>query len=131
CHAAACCPLPAASYAPPMRIIAGKHRSRKLESPPESAPARPMPDMVKESIFNLLRGHFEDAGVLDLFAGSGSVGLEAISRGARECVFVESNRATVRTILDNSNALGGDERCRVVSGDALGGSIVAQAPRPL
>lgn len=114
-----------------MRIISGKHRSRKIDSPPENAPARPMPDKVKEAIFNLLRGHFDDTGVLDLFAGNGGVGLEAVSRGARECVFVESNRATVRTILDNIALLGEQERCRVVGGDALGGSILAQAPRPL
>jgi 16S rRNA (guanine966-N2)-methyltransferase len=114
-----------------MRIISGKHRSRKIDSPPENAPARPMPDMVKEAVFNLLRGHFEDVGVLDLFAGNGGVGLEAVSRGARECVFVENNRATVRTIQDNIALLHEEDSCRVVSGDALGGSIIAQAPRPL
>ena len=114
-----------------MRIISGKHRSRPLQSPPEGSPARPMPDMVKEALFNLLRGHFDDVGVLDLFAGNGGVGLEAISRGARECVFVEKNRANAHVIQDNINSLKEDETCRVVVGDALGGSIVAQAPRPL
>jgi 16S rRNA (guanine(966)-N(2))-methyltransferase RsmD len=114
-----------------MRIIGGMHRSRPLKSPPEDSPARPMPDMVKEALFNLLRGHFDDAGVLDLFAGNGGIGLEAVSRGARECVFVEKNRANAHTIQDNINALGEDARCRVIVGDALGGSIVAQAPRPL
>lgn len=114
-----------------MRIIGGEHRSRRLKSPPDTATARPMPAMVKEALFTLLRGHYDDAGVLDLFAGSGAIGLEAVSRGARECVFVEKERASARVIEDNIAELGVQDRCRVISGDALGASIVASAPRPL
>lgn len=114
-----------------MRIIAGVHRSRPLKSPPDTASARPMPAMVKEALFTLLRGHFEGSGVLDLFAGSGAIGLEAISRGARECVFVEKERASAKVITENIETLHEEERCRVVTGDALGGSVVASAPRPL
>ena len=114
-----------------MRIIAGVHRARPLKSPPDTASARPMPAMVKEALFTLLRGHFEGSGVLDLFAGSGAIGLEAISRGARECVFVEKERASARVIAENIATLREEERCRVVTGDALGGSVAASAPRPL
>lgn len=114
-----------------MRIIGGEHRSRKLKSPPDTATARPMPDKVKEALFTILRGHFEDAGVLDLFAGSGAIGLEAVSRGARECVFVEKERASARIIQENIAELREADRCRVIAGDALGASIVASAPRPL
>lgn len=114
-----------------MRIIGGEHRSRKLKSPPDTAMARPMPAMVKEALFTLLRGHYDDAGVLDLFAGSGAVGLEAVSRGARECVFVEKERGSARVITDNIAELGVEDRCRVITGDALGASIIASAPRPL
>lgn len=109
-----------------MRIIAGEFRSRKLQSPPENAETRPIPDRVKESLFNLLRGHFEGVHVLDAFAGTGSVGLEALSRGAAFCTFVERDRAVAKVLEANIKALGCESRSQVVVGDALGAAALAR-----
>jgi 16S rRNA (guanine966-N2)-methyltransferase len=119
-----------------MRIIAGEFRRRILNSPPldrrtgESA-ARPMPDRVRESLFALLRGHTEDAAAFDAFAGSGSVGLEAISRGARRVVFIEQDRAVAATLKKNIAMLGVEDRAELVVGDALGPGALARCPRPV
>ena len=78
-----------------MRIIAGEFKKRKLQGPPDDTTTRPIPDMVKEALFNILRGHPEDGAVLDCFAGTGSIGLEALSRGAPRCVFVERDKKIV------------------------------------
>lgn len=114
-----------------MRIIGGKLRRRKLFSPSEKSPARPMPDVVKEAVFNLLRGHTEGQAVLDLFAGSGAIGLEAVSRGAARCVMVERDRATLAVLRRNIEELGVGERAEGVSADALGPAVVARCPRPV
>lgn len=111
-----------------MRIIAGEFKSRPLYSPPDDG-TRPMPDRVKESVFSILRGHVEGALVADLFAGTGTVGLEAISRGAAECVFVEKRREVARVLEANIEMLGAGSRAQVVTGDALGvGAISRVAP---
>lgn len=90
-----------------------------------------MPDVVREAVFNLLRGHPEDGAVLDCFAGSGSIGLEAISRGATRCVFVEFDKAT-RTILEkNILQLDVEDRTEVVFGDALGPATLHACPDPV
>ncbi len=109
-----------------MRIIAGEFRSRKLQSPPENAETRPIPDRVKESLFNLLRGHFEDAHILDAFAGTGSIGLEALSRGAAFCTFIERDRAVAKVLEANIKALGCEDRSQIVVGDALGAASLAR-----
>lgn len=109
-----------------MRIISGEFRSRKLQSPPENAETRPIPDRVKESLFNLLRGHFEGVHVLDAFAGTGSVGLEALSRGAAFCTFVERDRAVAKVLEANIKSLGCEDRSQVVVGDALGAAALAR-----
>lgn len=83
-----------------MRVIAGKAKGRKLRSVPGDT-TRPITDLVKESLFNILRDEVVDALFLDLFAGTGSVGIEALSRGARRAVFVERNRRAVATIKEN------------------------------
>ncbi|MBX3318204.1 MAG: 16S rRNA (guanine(966)-N(2))-methyltransferase RsmD [Phycisphaeraceae bacterium] len=114
-----------------MRIIAGEYRSRKLQSPPEKSMTRPIPDRVKESLFNILRGHFEDAHILDCFAGTGSVGLEALSRGAAYCTFVERDREVARVLEENIRTLGCRDRCQVVVGDALGVACLARLPEPV
>lgn len=113
-----------------MRIIAGAFRSRRLLSPPDEADTRPIPDRVKESLFSLLRGHLDGASVFDGFAGSGAFGLEAISRGAERCVFVEKDKAVARMLERNIEMLGVGDRCELVVGDALGPGALARCPRP-
>jgi 16S rRNA (guanine966-N2)-methyltransferase len=82
-----------------MRIIAGTHRGARIAAPKGLA-TRPTGDRVREAAFNLI-GPVDDARVLDLFAGSGALGLEALSRGAASATFVESDRVACRTIADN------------------------------
>jgi len=113
-----------------MRIIAGEFRSRRLQSPPEEAATRPIPDRVKESLFSLLRGHVDGAAVFDGFAGTGSIGLEALSRGAERCIMIEKDRAMAAVLEQNIQALGVQDRCEVVVGDALGAGALARCPRP-
>jgi 16S rRNA (guanine966-N2)-methyltransferase len=86
-----------------MRIIAGDRRGARIAAPKGTA-TRPTGDRVREAAYNLI-GPVEDASVLDLFAGSGAMGLEALSRGARRCVFVESDRAACAVIRDNLEKL--------------------------
>ncbi len=90
-----------------------------------------MPDRVKESVFSMLGLRVKDALVLDLFSGSGAVGLECLSRGAASCMFVDSGRDAVETIEKNIELCKMESRSKLVHGDALGMSIVARAPRPL
>lgn len=86
-----------------MRIIAGDRRGARITAPKGDS-TRPTGDRVREAAYNLI-GPVEDAAVLDLFAGSGAMGLEALSRGARRCVFVESDRAACAVIRDNLEKL--------------------------
>lgn len=90
-----------------------------------------MPDNVREAVFNLLRGHCEGEAVLDAFAGTGSIGLEAVSRGATRCVLIERDRRIARIIEQNIETLGVEDRCDLVIADALGPSAVARCPRPV
>jgi 16S rRNA (guanine966-N2)-methyltransferase len=87
-----------------MRIIAGTHRGRRIAAP-KGVHTRPTGDRVREALFNIV-GPVENASVLDLYAGSGALGLEALSRGARRCVFVEKDAAACRAIKGNLEALG-------------------------
>jgi len=114
-----------------MRIIGGELKRRRLASPPDSSDTRPLPDNVRESIFNLLRGHWEGANVLDCFAGTGSFGLEAVSRGAGRCVMVERDRKVVRVLERNISDLGVEDRADVFVGDALSPAVIARMPRPI
>ena len=86
-----------------MRIIAGTHRGRRIVAP-RGRDTRPTSDRVRENAFNLI-GPVDGADVLDLFAGSGALGLEALSRGAESAVFVESDREACRTINTNLDTL--------------------------
>ncbi len=103
-----------------MRIVGGSLRGRALDAPPGNA-TRPTTDRVREAIFNILSARLSLAGTdtLDLFAGSGALGLEAISRGAAACTFVESHNPTLRTTRENARRLGVEEACTFVRGDVL------------
>jgi len=87
-----------------MRIIAGTHRGHRIAAP-KGRDTRPTSDRVRENAFNLI-GPVDGASVLDLYAGSGALGLEALSRGAEHAVFVESDRDACRTINANLDKLG-------------------------
>lgn len=90
-----------------MRIVAGEWRGRKLVAPPGDV-TRPTADRTRETLFNMLAsrvGSFEDLTVVDLFAGSGALGLEALSRGAESCLFVEQDPQAVKAIRKNVETL--------------------------
>jgi 16S rRNA (guanine966-N2)-methyltransferase len=89
-----------------MRVIAGRHKRRRLEAPPGFDVTRPTADRVRESLFNIIAPEIPGAIVLDLFSGSGALGIEALSRGASACVFVEKNPTAVSCIRANLAALG-------------------------
>ena len=104
-----------------MRIIAGEWRGRSIEAPPGLA-TRPTADRARETLFSMLAsriGSFEGIRVADLFAGSGALGLEALSRGAANVSFVESDAKAVATIRRNAEKLGSTDRIRVIAGSAL------------
>ena len=105
-----------ASYHSPMRVIAGSKRGHTLVAP-RGTETRPTSDRVRENIFNLV-GPLDGAKVLDLFAGSGALGIEALSRGATSAVFVENDRDALRAIERNLEKLR-LTGARVVRGDAL------------
>jgi 16S rRNA (guanine966-N2)-methyltransferase len=98
-----------------MRVIAGEFRSRKLKSVP-GLETRPTPDRLREALFNVLAPNIEGAVFLDAYAGTGAVGIEALSRGASRCVFVEKNRAAVEVIRENLATLGLATRAEVFTG---------------
>ena len=87
-----------------MRVIAGNARGRKLTAP-AGEHTRPTADRIKESIFNIIQFDIEGRVVLDLFAGSGQMGLEALSRGAASCIFVDNDRDACRAIAGNLSAV--------------------------
>src|SRR6056297_560073 len=103
-----------------MRVVAGELGGRRLVAP-QGTSTRPTTDRVREAIFNSLgsAGLLDGALVADLFAGSGAIGIEALSRGAERCVFVERDRAALRAVDENLDTLGLDERSKVLSSDAL------------
>ena len=104
----------------PVRIVAGELRGRRLVAPAGDA-TRPTTDKVREAVFNAL-GSLDvvvDARVADLYAGSGALGFEALSRGAVHCTFVERDRAALSAIEENRARLGVRDRTRVKSGDPV------------
>ena len=98
-----------------MRVIGGEFRSRRLKSAPGLA-TRPTPDRLREALFNVLAPRIDGAVFVDCYAGTGAVGIEALSRGARRAVFVEKSRAAVDVIRENLAALGLDARAEVFTG---------------
>lgn len=101
-----------------MRVIAGEARGRRLEALPGADVTRPTLDQVKEAMFSIVQFELPGARVLDLYAGSGQLGIEALSRGAARCVFLDENRDAVNIVLKNCKACGVFDRSRVNIGDA-------------
>lgn len=101
-----------------MRIIAGTHRGRPLQAP-RGRGTRPILDRQKESLFNVLRESLPCSGVVDVFAGSGGLGFEALSRGAERATFVERGRPAVVALEQNVASLGFEERAKVLVRDAF------------
>lgn len=104
-----------------MRVIAGEWRGRKLVTPKGDA-TRPTADRTRETLFSMLAsrlGSFEDLAVADLFAGSGALGLEALSRGAAQCLFVEQEDAALKAIRANIAALDARMRSEVRAGSVM------------
>jgi 16S rRNA (guanine966-N2)-methyltransferase len=100
-----------------MRIIAGERRGHKFDGPRDQV-TRPTSDFVRESVFNILGGSVEGLLVIDLFAGTGALGLEALSRGASRAIFVERNRENAALIRRNIATLRYEDRAQVVVADA-------------
>ncbi|MEQ8311003.1 MAG: 16S rRNA (guanine(966)-N(2))-methyltransferase RsmD [Sphingopyxis sp.] len=108
-----------------MRVIAGEWRGRKLLAPKNDA-TRPTADRTRETLFSMLAsrlGSFEGLYVADLFAGSGALGIEALSRGAEQCLFAEQDQGALDTLRKNLGALGATPRA-----DVRAGSVLALGP---
>ena len=101
-----------------MRIIAGEFRSRRLKSIPGAA-TRPTPDRLRETLFDILGQRIAGATFLDAYAGTGAVGMEALSRGAARAFFLERHRGALEAIRQNLAALGVERRAIVVAGPVL------------
>ncbi len=109
-----------------MRVVAGKYKGKNLASPKDDR-IRPTTTRIKETLFNVLQGYVDDAVVLDLFAGSGALGIECISRGAREVTFVDRSKDAIELINRNLQGINGNYK--VVNGDyssALRNAYVVQ-----
>ena len=101
-----------------MRVIGGNLRGRKLSAVPGGF-IRPTADRIREAIFNILAGGVRDAFVLDLFAGTGSLGIEALSRGAKFSVFIDSNPAALSVIHSNLKKCEIEDRAKVFKWDIV------------
>ncbi len=110
-----------------MRIIGGNLKGRKLH-PIKGLKIRPTSDYLRESIFNILAGHVQDAVVLDLFAGTGGLGIEALSRGASSAVFVDKHRQAIEAVAANVSACSLQERCTIIRKDILRGQGFLRLP---
>jgi 16S rRNA (guanine(966)-N(2))-methyltransferase RsmD len=105
-----------------MRIVSGTHKGRKLFAPPEDGAIRPTTDRVKEAIFDIIQFDIEGRKVLDLFAGSGQLGIEALSRGAASVTFVDESSDAIKLIRKNIERCGfqpPEHRFSVVQSDAF------------
>lgn len=110
-----------------MRVIAGKAKGIQLQAVPGQG-TRPISDRVKESLFNILGDWIVDAWVLDLFAGTGSVGIEALSRGAAQATFVEKHTRAMAVIRDNLRRTGLSDSARLIQADVF--RFLEEAPEP-
>ena len=101
-----------------MRVIGGEFRSRRLKSIPGAA-TRPTPDRLRETLFDILQARIQGATFLDGYAGTGAVGIEALSRGAAHAFFLERNRGALAAIRENLASLNAESRATVVAGPVL------------
>lgn len=101
-----------------IRVIAGTAKGRKLRTVPGTG-VRPIGDRVKEALFNIIGPDIEHSSMLDLFAGTGSVGIEALSRGAHHVLFVDNNRRAIQTIQQNLKHTGLEASATVIQSDAF------------
>ncbi len=97
-----------------MRVIAGKYKGRLLDAM-EGRQTRPTSDMIKESIYNLIGPYFEADTAVDLFSGSGSLGIEAVSRGVKEAYLIDSNPEAINIIEQNVASLDAGDECHVMN----------------
>ncbi|KAJ51522.1 16S rRNA (guanine(966)-N(2))-methyltransferase RsmD [Clostridium tetanomorphum] len=102
-----------------MRIIAGLAKGRKILSP-EGMGTRPTLDRVKENIFNIIQHNVYGTKALDLFAGTGSLGLEAVSRGAKECYLIDKGDQTFKYLQENVKNLNFEDKCKCLNVDSYG-----------
>ena len=101
-----------------MRVISGTARGKRLKAP-RGMDTRPITDMIKEALFNVLGSSIAGASLLDLFAGSGSVGIEALSRGAEQVIFIDNSNQSVKIISDNLNNCGFSENYELYRSDVF------------
>jgi len=101
-----------------MRVIGGEFRSRRLKTIPGLA-TRPTPDRLRETLFDILGPRIEGVVFLDAYAGTGAVGIEALSRGAVHCIFLERAMQAIAVIRANLNSLGIVDRARLIEGQVL------------
>lgn len=101
-----------------MRVIAGRFRSRKLKTVP-GLQVRPTPDRLREALFNVLTPYIEGAMFLDAYAGTGAVGIEALSRGAKHVILIERNAQALAVMRQNLTSLGIEDEVTVLRGSAL------------
>lgn len=99
-----------------MRVITGKYRGRKLNTP-QDYDIRPTSDKAKEALFSILANQLYDSRVLDLFAGTGSLGIEALSRGASYCLFADASGKSLKLVKENLEHCKVEEKTRVAAGD--------------
>ena len=111
-----------------MRVIAGKHKNRTLRA---SNQFRPTSDRVRETLFNILQTEIQDAVFVDAFAGSGAVGIEAISRGASMVYFLETNRKALQALEWNLASCCNQDRWRIFTVDALKGLDLVRNAEPV
>jgi 16S rRNA (guanine966-N2)-methyltransferase len=114
-----------------LKILGGQFRSRKLKTPRDNDITRPWTGRARESVMNQLRGHLQDAIVLDLFAGIGTMGLEAISRGAKTAVMVEKDRKIFGMLEANIETLECSDKAIAIHGDALSSIPLLRTTRPV
>ena len=108
-----------------MRVVAGTHKGRRLKAP-DGNNLRPTAGRVREAIFSILSPRIRDATILDLYAGTGALSLESLSRGARHAVCVDNHAGSLRVLRENVTRCGYDRQCFVISRDAE--TFLASAP---